>query len=458
MDLGPVMALVSGPTVADAIGDPQNELAKLVAREQDDAKVVDEIFLRILNRPATPAEIKAALANRDRIRADHEKLVAAMKKREADLPAITARRERERQEAIAAAQKEIADYEPESKKLQEQRAAEREKSIMEASDRIRAHETNLARSQEEWEKRQPTRSLWTVLQPATLQASSGAVLTLRPDGSIVATGPNAKTTYTLTAKTNLRGITGLRLETLPDPSLPNQGPGRAGDGNFVLTEIELYAAPASDPAKLAKIDLQKPRADFSQQGLDVRFAVDGKTNEPNQGWAISPSYKVPHWAVFETATAVGGEGETVLRVTIHHQFNQPQYTLGRFRLSVTTQGRDFPLGLSEELQQVVSTPAAERTDAQRQALAAYYRALDGTWIALNQALATVSQPLGPDPKMEELKATLAEVSRPLGEDSLLAQLRADVKASEQQLKEERLTAAQDLAWALINSPAFLFNH
>jgi hypothetical protein len=37
-------------------------------------------------------------------------------------------------------------------------------------------------------------------------------------------------------------------------------------------------------------------------------------------------------------------------------------------------------------------------------------------------------------------------------------MRADAKESESQLGNARLTAAQDLAWALINSPAFLFNH
>ena len=37
--------------IADAIDDPQNEISKLVAREPDDRKVVNELFLRILNRP-----------------------------------------------------------------------------------------------------------------------------------------------------------------------------------------------------------------------------------------------------------------------------------------------------------------------------------------------------------------------------------------------------------------------
>ena len=46
LQLGPVMALVSGPTLGDAIADPANELTKLVGREADDAKLIDELFVR----------------------------------------------------------------------------------------------------------------------------------------------------------------------------------------------------------------------------------------------------------------------------------------------------------------------------------------------------------------------------------------------------------------------------
>ena len=43
------------------------------------------------------------------------------------------------------------------------------------------------------------------------------------------------------AETDLTDITGIRLEVLTDDKLPNKGPGRASDGNFVLTELEVVA-------------------------------------------------------------------------------------------------------------------------------------------------------------------------------------------------------------------------
>ncbi len=64
----------------------------------------------------------------------------------------------------------------------------------------------------------------------------------------------------------------------------------------------------------------------------------------------------------------------------------------------------------------------------------------------------------PDAKLVALQKRQEQLSKPTPEDPQLVRLRDDVKQSTTQLANIRLTAAEDLTWALINSPAFLFNH
>ena len=54
LQLGPVMALVSGPTVGNAISDPENAVAKLVAAVTDNSEVVKQLFVA-LPQPARQA-------------------------------------------------------------------------------------------------------------------------------------------------------------------------------------------------------------------------------------------------------------------------------------------------------------------------------------------------------------------------------------------------------------------
>ena len=60
--LGQALNLINGPTIAQAIADAGNGIAKLVASEKDDAKVVEEIFYRVLSRPPTSREIEHSVA------------------------------------------------------------------------------------------------------------------------------------------------------------------------------------------------------------------------------------------------------------------------------------------------------------------------------------------------------------------------------------------------------------
>ena len=88
---------------------------------------------------------------------------------------------------------------------------------------------------------------------------------------------------------------------------------------------------------------------------------------------------------------------------------------------------------------------------------AIFQSSDPRKLALERQLAESQQPLAIDAGITERRNTLAIASRPVPDDPRLVQLESDVKFSATQLENTRLTIAQDLSWALINSPSFLFN-
>jgi WD40 repeat protein len=457
LQLGPVMSLVSGSTLADAIADANNEIARLVAREPDDAKVVSELFLRILNRPATQKEIKAVLDNLKTIDDDHRKLTEALEKKEAEYKAALPQKEKEREDAIAKAKAELAAYEKELAPILAQREKEKAERTAKLETELKEYEATLTAKLPELEKKHQRGVQWMRVDAKTLTASNGATLKKESDLSIVATGANNKGTYTLVVETDLKDISGIRLEAIADARNPNGGPGRARDGNFVLSEFVVNAAPKSNPSQSQKVALQNAKADFSQDNFDVGKAIDG-TLSGGSGWAISPSYGVTHWATFETKEPVGFEGGTVLTFVLYHQFDSPEFMLGRFRISLAAAPRPVGLSLSDELESILSVAPEQRTKEQKAAWLQYFGALDGEYRKRQNAVNESKKPLPIDPKLKDLQETLAYVSRPVPMDPTLAQLRSDVELSTKQMQNKRLTAAQDLAWALLNSPAFLFNH
>lgn len=93
--------------------------------------------------------------------------------------------------------------------------------------------------------------IWTVLDPSAYQAyyrngtlNLGTTLTELGDNSILAGGSNNRGYYVITAPLAISGVTGFRIDVLPDASLPHNGPGREpSNGNFVLTEFQVSAVP-----------------------------------------------------------------------------------------------------------------------------------------------------------------------------------------------------------------------
>lgn len=364
MMLGPILNLVNGPIVGDALRDPNNRLAKMGMSIKDDRKFVEEIYLAILNRVPSPKEMEIGLK--------------AIKEGEADHAA------------------QLAEYQPKLKAFQE-------------------YEKALDARQVAWEKEQSAAPVWEVMSVTKAVSQGKAKMNINAkDKSVLVNGTNPdKDTYTVTVTTPLKDITGLRLEVLPDDSLPAKGPGRAGNGNFVLSEFTVKSAATEKPMESKPVTLHKPAATFAQEGLPIANAIDGN---PTTGWAVLPRFGQATSALFEVKDAIKNEKGTTFTIAFSMQFGQ-QHTIGKFRLAATSDKQPkLADTVPENIRKLLAISADQRTDAQKTELRNAHRSRDGEYQRL---AATIALPPPAD---------------------------------------KRVTGAQDLAWALINSPAFLFNH
>ncbi|MFO0878630.1 MAG: DUF1553 domain-containing protein [Gemmataceae bacterium] len=364
LQLGPVLNLVNGPVVGDAIKDASNRLTELLQKEKDSRKIIEEMYLSFLARFPTPQEVEAGLK--------------AMKDGEQDFAELEAEA-RKRREALAAYEKTIPQRLP------------------------------------GWEAGFSRRPQWQAVEVVSLNSNGGATLTKQADGSILVSGKNPpQDVYTLAVRTPLKGITALRLELLPDKSLPAMGPGRAQNGNLVLQEFRVTAVEAGKTEKPKPVGLVNAQATFAQDSFPVANAID---NNPGTGWALAPQLGKANEALFQLREPLNHAQGSVLNLTLVQRFGS-QHTVGKFRVMVSTSKPPLSLvGPPEHLAPLLAIEPSKRTPQQKAALEGAYRAQD------------------------------AELQR----------LQADVAANPTPV-DRRLPGLQDLAWALINTKAFQFNH
>ena len=465
IQLGPVMALISGPTVNDAISDADNEIARLVASQPDDQELVKELFLQIANRPASEAEIRETLNLIDQLGADHDQLSTELNVYEAEYTANFESRKRVRQAQLEKQEALLAVYQQELAPRLAQRELDRQQIIFQTQRKLQVYEDDFSVRFANWQKRQKIKPQWIALDPKKLNDTNGATLTRQDDLSVFVSGRNARGIYTFEAETDVSGITAFYLEALADERLPKNGPGRNKDGQFVLTEFEVHWAPirnsdSEQDRDWKKIALADAAADFSQDGYHVSTAIDGKSPNSNNGWATHSKVGQDRVAVFEVQHDIEAADRYLLRFSMvqNDKAEGDSPTLGRFRISVTNVARPVSVRPIEEITAILAVRTTARNDEQNEDLLNYYRQNDGPLVQLLTILNQEKQPFPTDDRLKTLHDKLAEIRKPFPEDATLVRLRRYMKNSEQQLQNKRLTVAQDLAWALINSPAFLFNH
>jgi len=216
-------------------------------------------------------------------------------------------------------------------------------------------------------------SRWSVIPPARVVSRKNATMTVLPDGSVLASGDKANNdVYEVDLEVDAAGVTAIRLEVLPDPSLPEGGPGRAPlfqVGDFLLTEVEAAARPEGSDGPHRAVKIARATEDFAAEGRSAALAIDGVTDT---GWSVNGGVGRPHAAVFELAEDLGDGRPVELRLTLHQEFIH-QTTIGRFRLSVATEPRPVSAsGVPADIEEILLATPSSRTEEQSRALTAYY--------------------------------------------------------------------------------------
>ena len=196
---------------------------------------------------------------------------------------------------------------------------------------------------------------------------------------------------------------------------------------------------------------------MNQKGFNVKNSFNGNIRNNDKAWAVATQERQPHWARFKLEKPIGDAAGATFNFSLMCRYSKGEYPLGKFRIWVTRSNQPLDLGLPENVAAAVKTSPTMRNKEQTAILTTYYQGIDLVGLKISQKLVSEKRPLPSDPKMAALKAVLVKAELPVPENEALVRLRRDVGMSIEQSANKRLTAAQDVTWALINNPAFLFN-
>lgn len=199
---------------------------------------------------------------------------------------------------------------------------------------------------------------WTQAVPLKATASKIPLSILDDQSLLIQPGIELKETFTIQTKSELKGVRSIRLRTLTHESLPKNGPGSAGNGNFVLTGFEIVAD--GKP-----VGISQAWADHEQDGYPASAIIDGN---PGTGWAINKSranpsvpMNAPHEAVFVLSEELrAGSYE----IRMKHELND-NYQIGRFAIDFAAGIPDEATAADRQLLAALEAPEKDRDNTQK---------------------------------------------------------------------------------------------
>ncbi len=246
---------------------------------------------------------------------------------------------------------------------------------------------------------------WVRWAPAKADSSAGTKLKVRDNQSVLASGNNPeKDNYTLQFTNEVAGVVGIRLEALPDDSLPAKGSGRAGNGNFVLTEVVARVERDGKETRrilfdsaLATIE-QTVAADSNPYKLwSAASAIDGDIKGDSSGWAILPDVTKAQHLQLRLKAPLNLMKEEMLVIELQQRHGAKGHNLGSFRLARTTNSEAIqwlnPVLVSADIAVLLKISPNNRDGSQRDKLFSHYKTLAPLLKPLRDTLETARKSL-----------------------------------------------------------------
>ena len=290
------------------------------------------------------------------------------------------------------------EYDPSPGDYRREKANWLEKHSKLVEERRAIEEAKLDESFQHWLEegaRDTPTGPWQVLEITGIDTTSDAVTDALEDGSILFSGDNVHfEDYTFGATLATAGIRALRVEALTHPSLPFNGPGRSHDGQFLLGVLTVEAHPlGQEPQEPVKLKIANAIATDQVDDNTSSITASVRTGSTKAGWTIRPdAIGSSQAAILEFAEPLGFDAGTRLIVKMRFGYN-PHFSLGRVRLSVSTQaevgfaiGEGAPQALAEGLAVLREEGAGALSAGQKAALLRNYASKDPEWVAADKAI------------------------------------------------------------------------
>lgn len=259
-------------------------------------------------------------------------------------------------------------------------------SIADLQSQLAAEIPELAPQRAAWEQQQlalhEASKHWRTLEPKDVSVTAGSTIAVDGEQRVLLSGLKPeKENYQLAIPlvldvTEPAGqVRALRLEAIPHDSLPGKGSGRAGNGNFVLTEVSAQIQhsdgtlePLAFAAARASIEQKTGAEKHPHYVWSAASVIDKDKDGAEWGWAILPESTQAQQLQLQLAQPYATQPGDTLRIEMQNQHGQGSHSVGHFRWSLSTDPLAFqsPLSDVEFNAQVVAlqTPLPERKPEQ----------------------------------------------------------------------------------------------